>query len=73
MIRRIRIGALVLLVVAVIAPGSAQDKRRKPEALAIQEQGSFAVGGTVKTSPGAYEAINRSPAGQTLHGDHDNG
>jgi len=73
MLRRIRIGALVLLVVAVIAPGSAQDKRRKPEALAIQEQGSFAVGGTVKTSPGAYEAINRSPAGQTLHGDHDNG
>ncbi len=69
MMRRIRIGALVLLAVAVISPGNAQDRRRK-EPLAIQEQGSFAVGGTVMTSPGTYDAINRSPAGQTLHGDH---
>ena len=36
----------------------------------IQEQGSFAVGGTVMTNPGTYDATNRSPAGQTLHGDH---
>jgi hypothetical protein len=36
----------------------------------IQEQGSFAVGGTVKTNSGTFDAINRSPAGQTLHGDH---
>jgi hypothetical protein len=36
----------------------------------IQEQGSFAVGGTVLTNSGAYDAINRGPAGQTLHGDH---
>jgi hypothetical protein len=69
MMRRIRIGALVLLAAAVLTPGSAQD-RRKPEPLAVQEQGSFAVGGTVMTSPGTYDAINRSPAGQTLHGDH---
>ncbi|MFB3902325.1 MAG: alpha/beta fold hydrolase [Acidobacteriota bacterium] len=66
--RRIRTVALALLAAAVINPAGAQ--RRKPEPLAIQEQGSFAVGGTVKTSPGAYDAINRSPAGQTLHGDH---
>ncbi len=70
MLTRIGIGALVLLVVAVINPGSAQDNRTKPEPLAIQEQGSFAVGGTVITRPGAYDAINRSRAGQTLHGDH---
>jgi hypothetical protein len=36
----------------------------------IQEQGSFAVGGTVVTNSGTYDATNRSPAGQTLHGDH---
>jgi hypothetical protein len=36
----------------------------------IREQGSFAVGGKVITRPGTYDAINRSPAGQTLHGDH---
>lgn len=70
MLTRIGIGALVLLVVAVMNPGSAQDNRTKPEPLAIQEQGSFAVGGTVITRPGAYDAINRSRAGQTLHGDH---
>jgi len=70
MMRRIRIGTLVLLAAAAITPASAQDGRRKPEPLVIQEQGSFAVGGTVKTSPGAFDAINRSPAGQTLHGDH---
>ncbi len=70
MMRRIRIGTLVLLAAAAITPASAQDGKRKPEPLVIQEQGSFAVGGTVMTSPGAYDSINRSPAGQTLHGDH---
>ena len=38
--------------------------------LIIEAQGSFAVGGTVVTSPGTYDAIRRGPAGQTLHGDH---
>lgn len=38
--------------------------------LVIQEQGSFAVGGNVVTTPGTYDPINRGPAGQTLHGDH---
>jgi hypothetical protein len=44
----------------------------------IQEQGSFAVGGTVVTAPGtfdpirhgAYNPADQSVAGQTLHGDH---
>ena len=43
---------------------------RGPEPILIREQGSFAVGGTVITNPGTYDAINRSPAGQTVHGDH---
>jgi hypothetical protein len=43
---------------------------RGPEPIIIREQGSFAVGGTVITNPGRYDAINRSPAGQTIHGDH---
>lgn len=46
--------------------------------LVIQEQGSFAVGGTVITAPGTFDPIkdgafnpaNQSSAGQTLHGDH---
>lgn len=46
--------------------------------LIIREQGSFAVGGTVITNPGTFDAIkdgafnpaNQSSQGQTLHGDH---
>jgi pimeloyl-ACP methyl ester carboxylesterase len=47
-------------------------------ALIIQQQGSFAVGGTVITAPGTFDPINHGAlnpanqpsAGQTLHGDH---
>ena len=46
------------------APGDAT----KP--LMIQEQGSFAVGGTVIQSPGTFETANSASGGQTLHGDH---
>lgn len=46
--------------------------------LTIQEQGSFAVGGTVVTAPGTFDPIRQGAynpagpdsAGQTLHGDH---
>lgn len=38
--------------------------------LSIQQQGSFAVGGTVVTHPGTYQPFSRSPEGQTCHGDH---
>lgn len=36
----------------------------------IQEQGSFAVGGSVITNPGTFDPITRTPDGQTFHGDH---
>jgi pimeloyl-ACP methyl ester carboxylesterase len=46
--------------------------------LIIQEQGSFAVGGTVVKAPGTFDPIahgafnpaNQASEGQTLHGDH---
>nr|WP_236590086.1 hypothetical protein [Sphingobacterium multivorum] len=44
-------------------------KKQKP--LLIDEQGSFAVGGTIKTEAGHFnvnDALN--PQGQTFHGDH---
>lgn len=59
-----------LLTAAAVTSATAQDPNGKPGPLMIQEQGSFAIGGTVITNPGAYDAIHRSPAGQTLHGDH---
>ena len=39
-------------------------------ALAIQKQGSFAVGGKVVSTPGTYNNNNPTAAGQTIHGDH---
>jgi pimeloyl-ACP methyl ester carboxylesterase len=38
----------------------------------LQEQGSFAIGGTVATAPGEYDPhpMFSPPAGQTCHGDH---
>jgi hypothetical protein len=42
-----------------------------PAPLAIAAQGSFAVGGAVVTSDGAFDPTHpMDPAGQTLHGDH---
>src|SRR5436190_22412758 len=42
----------------------------KSAPLVIQEQGSFAVGGTVITNPGSFDPYKPSPDGATLHGDH---
>ena len=68
--KRIRIGALALLVAVVFTLACAHDTREKPQPLVIQEQGSFAVGGTVITAPGTFDPYNPSPAGQTFRGDH---
>lgn len=38
--------------------------------IVLREQGSFAVGGTVRTNPGRFDPYKPTPAGQTLHGDH---
>ncbi len=70
MVKTIRIFALFLSAVALVAPANAQSSRSKPAPLTIQEQASFAVGGTVITNPGAYDPVKRGPEGQTLHGDH---
>jgi hypothetical protein len=69
-LRKKRVVALAVLAAAAFASTKAQDTTRQAEPLMIQEQGSFAVGGTVITNSGTYDATNRSPAGQTLHGDH---
>jgi hypothetical protein len=71
--------ALSLMAIFVFASAGAQETHKsKPEPLIIQEQGSFAVGGSVITAPGTFDPIKQGaynpagtdPAGQTLHGDH---
>jgi pimeloyl-ACP methyl ester carboxylesterase len=68
-----------LIPAILLTSASAQETgKSKPEPLMIQEQGSFAVGGSVTTIPGtfdpirqgAYNPVGTDPAGQTLHGDH---
>lgn len=46
------------------------DQKGKPEQLTLQEQGSFAVGGTVLSNPGTYNNNKPAAEGQSLHGDH---
>lgn len=57
--------------VAMLASASAMaDPTAKSEPLVIQEQGSFAVGGTVVRTPGTYNNNNPTSEGQGFHGDH---
>lgn len=63
--------AALLLVASIMMPGNAMAaESSRPKPLIIQEQGSFAVGGTVISNPGTFDPIKRTPEGQTLHGDH---
>lgn len=55
-----------------------KDNAGTPQPLVIQQQGSFAVGGTVTKIPGTFDPIVQGaytpagpdPKGQTIHGDH---
>lgn len=59
--------SIVAILVGVTSLLSAYGQR-KP--MVIEDQGSFAVGGTVITNPGTFDAVKRTPDGQTFHGDH---
>jgi acyl dehydratase/pimeloyl-ACP methyl ester carboxylesterase len=77
-------GTTVVLAEAVVDVRVSRDLRAIPPAvpadtpvasasqqpLVIQQQGSFAVGGTVLRNPGQYDSTRAGTDGQTLHGDH---
>ena len=64
------ITVLALSVGLCLPAGDATAKDKLPP-LMIQEQGSFAAGGKVITTPGMFAPRTpTNPAGQTLHGDH---
>jgi len=63
--------AFLLISAAIILSSSAVAGEKTGLApLIIQEQGSFAAGGTVVHEPGTFDPVKMSPEGQTLHGDH---
>ena len=71
MTSNLRKAVLALAGCMLFSAGLSVAAPQKPVApLVIQEQGSFAVGGTVVQSPGSYDPLNLSSGGQTLHGDH---
>lgn len=59
---------LVASALTTVPLGASTADAGKPGPLAIQEQGSFAVGGTVRTEPGTFDPAKPSPAGQTFRG-----
>jgi len=61
---------LLLLTCIFMSACSTTTVNGKPGLLRIQEQGSFAVGGTVITNSGTFDPVKMSPEGQTFHGDH---
>ena len=62
---------LTLTIVSVCITSCAPANRSGTAApLIIQEQGSFAVGGSVIANPGTFDPVRMTPEGQTLHGDH---
>jgi nitrous oxide reductase accessory protein NosL len=60
----------LLLFSIFLASCATSDVNKKIAPLIIQEQGSFAVGGTVIKNPGTFDPVKMSPEGQTFHGDH---
>lgn len=68
--KKLLLSLLAFIILAAPTGANAATKDRL-EPIVIQEQGSFAVGGTVVTNPGTFDpAKPLSPDGQTLHGDH---
>ncbi|MEH6681656.1 MAG: alpha/beta fold hydrolase [Sediminicola sp.] len=65
---------LLLLMVQLLV----NDAYAQKTPITIREQGSFTVGGSIKTSPGTFDPVahgafnpsNQPSEGQTLHGDH---
>lgn len=65
------LAALMLTFVSVsLSACSVTQHSGKLEPMVIQQQGSFAAGGTVLNNPGTFDPVKMSLEGQTLHGDH---
>jgi hypothetical protein len=63
---------LLILIAALALPACllAAQKGASAQPLIVQEQGSFAVGGTVIRNGGTFDQLKPGPEGQTYHGDH---
>ena len=60
---------LTVVLTGLTAAAMANGKKRAPP-IVLEDQGSFAVGGTIVTNPGTFDPVALLPDGQTIHGDH---
>lgn len=67
--RIIRLWSILCLLLMIHSSFYAQ-KSIKQKPLVIEEQGSFAIGGTMITNPGTFDPYKPTPEGQTFRGDH---
>lgn len=67
-----KIGFLIITIALLACTNTENTKKQANEnSLVIEEQGSFAVGGTKFSEPGNFDLANPlKPDGQTFHGDH---
>lgn len=62
---------LGITLLGLLAACATQGPNHANGPLLIQEQGSFAAGGTMTTAPGTFNPRKpMTPDGQTYHGDH---
>jgi hypothetical protein len=65
-----RLGAVTFLCASLLGVAANVPAAAAGKPIVIQEQGSFAVGGSVVESPGTFDRHKPDSGGQTLHGDH---
>lgn len=64
------IPGIALIIIILFISCSSSSGISGTNAIVIKEQGSFAAGGTVITSPGVFNHLKPTADGQTYHGDH---
>jgi hypothetical protein len=69
-LKRLRCALLPWVAALVVAACASPPQGHANRPMLIQEQGSFAVGGSVVTHPGTFDPFKPGPQGQTYHGDH---
>jgi pimeloyl-ACP methyl ester carboxylesterase len=65
--------SIALLAISIAISSCATTKQQDGNSIAIKDQGAFSAGGTVVTSPGAFDPLKpwyEAQGGQTRHGDH---
>ena len=70
MMKRKSVLLLTTAVIVTIFAAAAAAAPLKSRPLMIEEQGSFAAGGSIVSSPGKFDPYKWNGDGQTLHGDH---